>query len=636
MPPDSQRSLVAEALAALGVRHLVLSLHDPSFPGLPHEDLGRGSPYSEGAQRFLAFAHALGFTGVQLGPQGLVSEDNPSPYDSTLFSRNPLNVALPPLTEEAHGALLSKERLEALLAQRPAGPADRAQHTFAYRAQAAALQEAWKSFRARLHTSRPGSPLGELALGLETFMRENAAWLEPDGLYGALAQLHGAPYWRDWPLALDRRLYAPHPGEEAASEARRGELKEQCGEALAQYAFAQFLVHRQHAALRARLGALGLKLFGDLQIGYAPQDAWRRQALFLERYLMGAPPSRTNPEGQPWNYPVLDPRGYRLADGSPGPVLHFMQARVGKLLQEFDGVRVDHPHGLVDPWVYPPGAGDAHAAVRAGARLFSSPDLPGHPELRAWAIARPEQLQRALPRHADGWVRALEPAQVQRYGALLDTVLEAARLQGRALEDVLCEVLSTQPYPLARVMAEHGLGRFRVTQKADLANAADVYRSENAQPPDWVMLGNHDTPPIWRLAERWSASGEARAQADYLAWRLQPEPGEREAFARALARDAGLLVQAKLADLFACPARNVMVFFADLLGLTDVYNAPGTVGAHNWSLRVAPDFERAYTERLARLRALDLPLALALALRARGLAQERAGLIAALEGVRGG
>ena len=93
----------------------------------------------------------------------------------------------------------------------------------------------------------------------------------------------------------------------------------------------------------------------------------------------------------------------------------------------------------------------------------------------------------------------------------------------------------------------------------------------------------------------------------------------------------GALVQAKFADLLACPAQNVMVFFADLLGLTDVYNAPGTVGAHNWSLRVAPDFEPAYEERLQRARALDLPRALVLALRARGLEGSHAGLVAALQ-----
>ena len=96
--PEDYRRHVTAALAALNVRNLVLSIHDPSFPSAPGEDTGRGSPYSEGGMGFLEFARELGFNGIQLGPQGQTSEDNPSPYDGTLFSRNVLNVALGELT----------------------------------------------------------------------------------------------------------------------------------------------------------------------------------------------------------------------------------------------------------------------------------------------------------------------------------------------------------------------------------------------------------------------------------------------------------------------------------------------------------------------------------------------------------
>ena len=87
--------------------------------------------------------------------------------------------------------------------------------------------------------------------------------------------------------------------------------------------------------------------------------------------------------------------------------------------------------------------------------------------------------------------------------------------------------------------------------------------------------------------------------------------------ARALGGDTGLLVHAQFADLFASPARNVMVFFADLFGLREAYNVPGTVGPRNWSLRVPPAYTETYGERLRGDRALNLPLALGLALRAR-------------------
>ena len=372
---------------------------------------------------------------------------------------------------------------------------------------------------------------------------------------------------------------------------------------------------------------MGLKLYGDLQIGYSPRDAWAYQGLFLGDSLMGAPPSRTNPEGQPWNYPVLDPAQYRDPPGPmdlyapvsrPGPVLWFMAARVNKMLAEYDGLRIDHPHGLVDPWVYRAGELNTLRAVQGGARLFSSPDLPDHPSLGHWALVTPDQLDRSVPRYADRWVRELRPEQVTAYSALFDAIIAAAHAQGRVLSDLLCEVLSTLPHPLERVMAQYGLGRFRVTQKADLNNPRDVYRGENAQPADWIMLGNHDTKTIWALAERWAQGDEAPAQAAYLAWRLHPEEEGREAFARRLVEEPGMLVQAKFAELFVSQAQNVMVFFADLLGMTETYNAPGTVNEENWSLRVPQDYRDDYARKLQRDGALNLPLALALALRAGG------------------
>nr|WP_242589074.1 4-alpha-glucanotransferase [Corallococcus macrosporus] len=610
--PDSHRSLVTEALEALGVTRWVLSIHDPSFPGLPGEDLGRGSPYSEGAARFLAFARDLGFTGIQLGPQGQTTAHNPSPYDGTLFSRNTLNVALAPLTDPhgPWGALLSSGTLARLASDVPADGGPGARYHSACRGQALALQEAWDTFR------RTREPV--LVQRFEAFRVEHREWLERDALFDVLATRHHTPDdWRGWADSLAGRLFAPRPGEEAQAEARIRELLTVEAEAVAQYAFRQFLVHEQHGLLRERAGAWGLKLYGDLQIGFSPRDTWARQGLFLRDYLMGAPPSRTNPEGQPWNYPVLDPEQYVAPDG-PGPVLRYLDARLGKMLSEYDGLRIDHPHGLVCPWVYRAGSADPLRAVQGGARLFSSPDLPDHPALARYALVAPEQLDRSVPRHADGWVKSLPEEQVRRYAILFDSVVRTARERGRAREDVLCEVLSTLPHELSRVMARDGLGRFRVTQKADLNNPADVYRSENVAPEDWVMVGNHDTKSLWRLVSEWQWKHALRAQADYLAWRLHPEAEGREDFARELAQDPGLLAQAKFADLFASRARSVMVFFADLLGMPDTYNAPGSVDARNWSLRIPQDWTAHYQQRLRAGAALNLPQVLAMALRAGG------------------
>jgi 4-alpha-glucanotransferase len=197
----------------------------------------------------------------------------------------------------------------------------------------------------------------------------------------------------------------------------------------------------------------------------------------------------------------------------------------------------------------------------------------------------------------------------------MDAIMEQVHAHGRRKGDILCEVLSTEPLPLQRVRVRHGLGRFRVTQKADPDNLCDVYRSENAKPQDWVMVGNHDTPPVWRMVKAWQVGGEGMKQAVYLARRLRPNDSGR--LASALAADPRRMAHAKVANLFLSPARQVMMFFADLFGLEETYNVPGTQTEDNWTLRVPQDFVRCYEEGRRRGEALNLHAVLALALRAR-------------------
>lgn len=603
---------IREALGLLGVTHLLLAVHDASFPAAPGEDTGRGSPYGAGGLALARFARSLGFTGLQLGPQGQTSPINPSPYDGTLFSRNILSLDLKTLADLG---LLSRRSWEAILAGNPRPDGRRVAYGHVIHAYARALCDIHLNFL----TARK---LGEgEALSLEREMgelRESARWLRGDALYEALTLEHGNLPWRLWPTsgeaALDSWLCAPLPGEEAACARRRRALETKHRLLLERYSLAQVLLLRQHRAFREAVAGLGLKIYGDVQVGFSLADTWSLRSLLLENYVMGAPPSRTNREGQPWNYQVLDPAQYLDVRGGPGPVLRFVALRLGKMLAEFDGLRLDHPHGLVCPWVYRADDPDPFHGVQNGARLFSSPDLPDHPDLASHAIVSPGQLNRDLPRHADDWVRDLAPGQEERYALIMDTLMEQVRLHGRSREDILFEVLSTEPFPLRRVRLRHGLGRFRVTQKADLGDPGDVYRGENALPEDWVMVGNHDTPPIWLLARQWQGSEMEEKQAAYLARRLRPD--DPDSLAALLAGDPCRLAHAKVAELFLSPARHVMIFFADLFDMDETYNVPGTRSDQNWSLRVPPDFARAYGEGRRRGKVLNLHAVLALALRA--------------------
>ena len=183
--------------------------------------------------------------------------------------------------------------------------------------------------------------------------------------------------------------------------------------------------------------------------------------------------------------------------------------------------------------------------------------------------------------------------------------------------------------PLAEVLARNQLGRFRVTQKAQVEDPRDVYRSDGARPEDWIMVGTHDTLPLRQVIDAWQRSGERARRADYLAARLAADPQERCCLRTRLARDPNALATAMFADLFRGPARNVQIFWTDLFGLRESFNRPGVVDGANWSLRVPADFQRAYREARQRGEAPDLAEALAWALHARGLDQDADGRLLA-------
>lgn len=617
--------MIAEALRALEVDTLLLGMPDRCLPAASDEDTGAGALDSREGRRFAAWVRALGFTGLQLGPQGETAPDNPSPYDATIFSRGRIGLAVRRLAGAEWGGLLDPATVDRLVAERTPRDPERVAHRYAHAAHGEALARAHAAFARRRADGDPA--LEPIAARLEAFARDAWDWLERDALYEVLAGETGGAPWAAW-TAIDRTLWHPAPGAEAVHAARRQGLAARHADAVARYVFAQFVLHEQHRAAREHARGLGLALWGDLQIGFSDRDAWGRQGLFLAGYRLGAPPSRTNPDGQPWGYPVLDP-------GRPDATGHFVAARLAKAWSEYDGIRIDHPHGLVCPWVYRTDAADHGAAVRAGARLFAAPDLPDHPALAALAIPRPEQLARdpRVRRWDDDWVQSLDAEQIERYARLLDIVVDAARQRGRGAEALACEILSTCPYPLRRVLDRHGLGRFRVTQKADLRDPRDGYRAENAEASDWVMVGTHDTAPIWAVVEDWARTGTLGERARYLASRLARTARRRAALADRLAASPARVAQAQLADLFASRARHVMVFFTDAFGLRERYNRPGVVDQENWSLRLPPDHVARYHGRLRRDEALNLPAALATALRARGASGDRRNLADRLDDV---
>lgn len=583
--------LLTQALQALGISHLSCAVHERCLPPDETLDAGCGAPGGSGARGFLAFLEGLGFNAVQLGPAGEISPSNLSPYDGTAFSRSRLQLSWAAL---APGPLFEEE---------PPGPVQAAGRCDYPRAFAtaerrwAALHQRWEQLEAA-----GDARLASLRAEVARFRSEEGSWLQTDALHQVLWARHGGPDPSAWGDRREARLFSE------PDEGRLAALLRTHARALERFEREQYLLLSQHRDFTAAAHQRGLSVWADLQVGLAHADRWANEPLMLEGYTMGAPPSRTNPEGQPWGYPVFSPGKQPAADA-------FNAARFARIFRDYDGVRVDHPQGLVCPWVYRRGEGEPSQAVREGARLFSVGPRPALAALAAFDVARPEQLDPREAPWADGFVTQLDEEQVERYAHVMDALLATARASGRA-DAVACEVLSTLPFPLRRVLERSGLGRFRVTQKADLGRANDVYLPANAAPEDWVMVGTHDTPTIWRAAASWSEAA-ARARLEHAVGRLAPDGVGAEALARHFGQSRRHLAFAELAVLFTTRARHVMLWVFDLLGSDELYNRPGVVDPENWTLRVPTGWQGEHAARARACAAFEPFSALALGLLAR-------------------
>ncbi len=316
-------------------------LHPTSLPGpFPVGDLGTV------AYRWIDWLAEAGVTWWQMlpiNPPGFAA----SPYQATsAFAGNPL--------------LISPEQLlaDGLLDTIPAaegsvGPVDFER------------AEAWKS--PLLAEAADRLPRDDR---FASFRRQNSAWLDDYALFHALKAEHGGGSFFDWPDPIRKR----DPG---AIEAARTHFAAEIDREAAR----QFLFFDQWARLRTYASERGVHLMGDVPIFVASDSAdfWTRPELFdLDgdgdlRVVAGVPPDYFAETGQLWGNPLYDWDAHR-ADG-----YSWWIARLRKLLELVDLVRIDHFRAFADFWEVPadsptaeqgrwvPGPGEQFfEAVRAG------------------------------------------------------------------------------------------------------------------------------------------------------------------------------------------------------------------------------------------------------------------------------
>lgn len=641
------KAVQPQAMAALGKDHVFINIHNYSFPDTSNDFNGVGSPYSQGAHDFFTFARNEGFNGVLFAPQGYIRPGDISPYGANFFSRSTLGIDLKALADDPQWlGLLSKANYMALRRAHklpetpPKHLATQANYAKAFLFYDDVLRQAYQNFTEDKKRFKP------IAKAFLAFKRENAAWLERDALFEVLNTKNPQWFTDQWPW-LDRTLYAHdgvpallRPAKKALSWVWKTWRKHQFRLEIDAYAFNQFIAFKQHADFLTQMKKSNFDVVGDIPISQSAADEWAYHDLFMKNYHMGAPPSLTGPTGQPWAFPLLDPAKYDRGGKA------YLQKRIAFLSQRYSMLRIDHPHGYVDPWVYrhdfskrilsafdEPSVKEVFKLntpnVQQGARLFSTLKSDKHASLKRFAKIKPNALNSDLDVKAyyDNWVKTLSDSDVKCYSELMDVIIETAKKQGLNTDKIIPEVLSTCPFPLYAVLEKHGLGRLRVIQKADPRpeNKAHVYRSENARPQDWLMTSTHDAPSIWQMSHSWFAPSPGKTpdasktlHAEYTAGLFYPVGSkDYQDLVKQLKANRGKMVQARVAGAFLSPGRHMIIPFNDLLGMETRINNPEEARIDNWTLRVPNDYKAQYTHALEQYSAINMPQALAMALAAR-------------------
>ena len=567
---------IKDALDVLGDKKLELIIHNASAPSISSKDTGVGSLYSESSRELLIpFLMKYGFSGIQIDPEGMRPEYDASPYVSNSFVYNPLIIDLDDLTKVENGKILSPSIYRSIVTLNPARGKNKGDYEHAKDSFNLALSEAWEKFKDySLNPDAISNPVQKKAIvnlknDYDEYYAKNIDLLEPYAIYSILTKRFNNDYYKNWPSEY-QNLYNPR------NEQLISQIKDEHQDDIDKFIFIDLLAKKAREKGIMEYQSAGIVTMGDNPVAFSNQEVWAHQDAFLKDYKMGCPPDNTNPNGQAWGFAVLNPELLFNNDGSLGVSGKFLFEKCKKLAQDNQGgIRIDHIVGLIDPYVYK----NSPIEPTAG-RLFSSEH---NPEVKQFAIPRGKH------------------DSVQKFGAILEKiVIPACEEAGLSSDDVICENLGSMPDYARDVFAKLGLGGMIVTQ---------YHNGRSASDNDTIMLGSHDTTPfktyvkelygpygkdsfnyaLWPAVENslpLNASHDEK-QAKFDKFRFDMNRNKPEENKHAFA-------QMKFTELFTSPAKRIQIFWADLLGLEERYNTPGTSNMNNWTLRLSSDFEKQF------------------------------------------
>ncbi|MFW5489004.1 MAG: 4-alpha-glucanotransferase [Desulfovibrio sp.] len=301
-------------------------LHITSLPG----DFGTGD-FGPGAYRFADFLEAAGQSVWQILPMGPTSPAiGNSPYSSSsAYAGNRLFISPDKLARDG------------FIHESDIGPrlADSA-HTANYEAAEQAKERVLRAAFGHRENRLDSDP------GFQGFCRKNAYWLDDFALFTVIKNRFHGQVWDQWPAELrDRHHDALHRVT--------GEMHTE----LNYIKFVQYLFNVQWNDLKTYCNERRIQMVGDapIYVTFDSADVWANPQYFKldhnkhPRAVAGVPPDYFSETGQLWGNPVFD------WDALKRDNYNWWVRRVGRNIELYDMIRIDHFRGFAGYWEIPYG-----------------------------------------------------------------------------------------------------------------------------------------------------------------------------------------------------------------------------------------------------------------------------------------
>ncbi len=545
----------------------------PSFALRSTGDQGIGDVRS--VIEMLGLCKELDLHVLQLLPINETSDDH-SPYNAissialepTTMSCRPED--LPGLTGEDYAELAPAARLKELAE----GPVNYRKVVPLKRACAARAFE-------NLNSGKAKWPAG-LKKEWQAFRKDEAGWLDAYTLFRALLEKHGHPGWLDWPQE--------HRSPEAASVWLKGLPKAEADAFEASrelFAFIQWVLNRQWAAVRAAADAAGVALMGDIPFGVSKYsaDVWANPGEFDLHWSGGAPPEPffqpdrfTKIWGQNWGVPLYRWGAMKKNDFA------WWRRRVRGVARHFHAFRIDHVLGFY--------------------RIFAFPWPPQENGIYA-DLGRQDAFERAgdLPRFVLGNDAIPDEArQNEAQGIeILKMVLDAA---GDTV--VIAEDLGMVPDYVRPSLQKLGISGFKIPLFDRNEQTREFIEPETYPELSISTLATHDHETMagtwegwWAMIDRGEkpkATPEEREQGKFASWDVYR-------MLRFCRLDDSKLIrpfepqvrEGMIARVFEGKSWLAVLMITDWLGEKLRFNVPGPVAESNWSARLGETVEELRT-----------------------------------------